>query len=77
MTNLKKVARPKRIVLALALMLIGAGMLMSATALGYIQSPTDDYGITIGASMSSTDCGPGAVYDYSVGMCVQIGPSDD
>ena len=77
MTELMKAARPKRIVLTLALLLIGAGLLISVTALGYIQSPTDDYGITIGASMSSTDCGPGAVYDYSVGMCIQIATDTD
>ena len=75
MTNLMKIARPKRIVLTLVLLLIGAGMLVSVTAFGYIQTVTDDYGISI--APLAQDCGANAVWDATINQCVLIYYADD
>ena len=65
----------RRVILALAVLLIGASIIMSALALGGIQTITDDYGITIGAPAS--DCGPAAVWDATINQCVPLMYDDD
>ena len=75
MRSLLETAIARRTILALAVLLIGASVIMSALAFGGIQTITDDYGISIGAP--ANNCGPGAVWDATINQCVPLMYNDD